>query len=92
MVRYPDQEIQGCLQEARTWKVSHHRVCEDPPTPNLVGRDLSDSRSRKWRGLLVKEALHILHIPKNQCYNHDVGQELPNCWALNHQGYASTYS
>ena len=34
----------------------------------------------------------LLHIPKDQCFNHEVGLELPNCWALNHQGYASTYS
>ena len=41
----------------------------------------------------MKEALHILHIPKDQYFNHDVGLELPNCWALNTKAmYASTYS
>ena len=46
----------------------------------------------KWRGLLVMEVQYILHIPKDQYFNHDAGLELPNCWAFNHQGYASTYS
>ena len=71
-------------------KVCHHRAYVEPPTSNLILWEETTviDRARKWRELLVKEALHIQLTPKGQSFNcdvrvelhdRDVGVELPDC-------------
>ena len=37
-------------------------------------------KARGYKGLILKEAVHILMTPAEDCFNCDGGMELPGCW------------
>ena len=38
-------------------------------------------QARRRKEVMIKEALHIILTPENQCFNRDGALELPACWA-----------